>query len=105
MRNFSRTPFVSRWISVVVPIVVIALYGASAASRADSANAKRCTEAVEVITTLTQGAIGGIPVDLLSRAQGIAVVPGVIRGGFLIGGRRGRGVLTLRGEDGRFTNP
>src|SRR5690606_41990439 len=29
----------------------------------------------------------------------------VIRGGFLIGGRRGRGVLTLRGADGRFTNP
>src|SRR5690606_11643344 len=105
MRNFSRTPFVSRWISVVVPIVVIGLYGASSAARADSAHAKRFTEAVEVITKFTQDEIGGIPIDLLSRAHGIAVIPGVIRGGFLIGGRRGRGVLTLRGEDGRFTNP
>src|SRR5690606_39893505 len=71
----------------------------------DGAHAKRFADAVEVLTAFTQDEIGGIPIDLLARAHGIAVIPKVIRGGFLIGRRRGRGVLTLRGAAGRFTHP
>ena len=80
MRNFSRTPFVSRWISFVVPIAAIALCGSASAARADSAHAKRFEEAVEVLTKFTQDEVGGIPIDLLARAHGIAVIPDVIRG-------------------------
>ncbi|HEX6995543.1 MAG TPA: lipid-binding SYLF domain-containing protein [Gammaproteobacteria bacterium] len=104
MRKFSRSPFVSRWFSILSIVTVAALCGASAA-RAETAHAKRFEEAVEVLNAFTQDEAGGIPIDLLARAQGIAVIPDVIRGGFLIGGRRGRGVLTVRGADGRFTNP
>src|SRR5690606_11206166 len=45
------------------------------------------------------------PVQLLERAHGIAVIPGLKRGGILIGGRRGRGVLTIRTADGQWSNP
>jgi len=105
MRKFSRSQSVSRWISVVVSLVTVAALCATSAARAESEHERRFAKAVEVLNAFTQDEVTGIPIDLLARAHGIAVFPGVIRGGFLIGGRRGRGVLTLRGADGRFTNP
>lgn len=46
-----------------------------------------------------------IPDRLLERAYGIAVIPAVKKGAFGIGARFGRGVLTVRTKDGRFSNP
>src|SRR5690606_516142 len=82
-----------------------ALCGFASAARADAAHAERFADAVQVLAAFTQDEVTGIPIDLLARAHGIAVIPNVIRGGFLIGARRGRGVLTIRGAEGRFTNP
>lgn len=47
----------------------------------------------------------GIPPALLHDAQGIAVIPGVIKAGFVIGGSYGRGVLTVRDRDGQWSQP
>jgi lipid-binding SYLF domain-containing protein len=47
----------------------------------------------------------GIPQDLIDRAYGIAVIPNVIRGGFIFGGRRGKGALVVRAADGAWSNP
>jgi lipid-binding SYLF domain-containing protein len=47
----------------------------------------------------------GIPSNLLADAAGIAVVPNVIKVGFIFGGRHGTGVLLLRDESGRWSNP
>jgi lipid-binding SYLF domain-containing protein len=58
-----------------------------------------------VLHTFTTNDAESIPRELLERARGIAVIPGMIRGGFLIGGRRGRGVLTVRGPTGEWSNP
>jgi len=33
------------------------------------------------------------------------VIPSLVRGGFFIGGRRGRGVLSVRTPDGQWSNP
>jgi lipid-binding SYLF domain-containing protein len=41
----------------------------------------------------------------LQRARGIVVIPTLVRGGFFIGGRRGRGVLTVRAPSGEWSNP
>lgn len=37
-----------------------------------------------------------IPQDLLDKAEAVAVFPGVIKGGFIVGGRGGRGVISRR---------
>ncbi|BCD61032.1 MULTISPECIES: lipid-binding SYLF domain-containing protein [unclassified Nitratiruptor] len=37
-----------------------------------------------------------IPKKLLANAKAIAIIPGVIRGGFVIGGRYGEGILMVR---------
>jgi len=46
-----------------------------------------------------------IPPALLRNAQGIAVIPGVIKAGFVIGGSYGRGVMTVHDSEGRWSQP
>ena len=48
---------------------------------------------------------GGIPPALLEGAQAVAIVPGVLKAGFLAGIRYGEGVLTIRRADGGWSNP
>jgi lipid-binding SYLF domain-containing protein len=47
----------------------------------------------------------GIPQALLHDAQGIAIVPGLIKGGFVIGVRHGNGVVVLRDDNGNWRAP
>ncbi len=46
-----------------------------------------------------------IPQRLLAEAQGIAIVPNVIKIGLVAGGRRGHGVVMVRDADGQWTLP
>ena len=47
----------------------------------------------------------GIPSTLLRDAQGIAIVPGMLKGGFVIGVHHGNGVVVLRDEAGNWRPP
>jgi len=46
-----------------------------------------------------------IPQAMLSNAHGVAIIPNVLKGGFIIGARRGRGLLFVRGENGVWDAP
>lgn len=46
-----------------------------------------------------------VPDWLLQRAEGIAILPDVVKAGAFIGGRGGTGVLLTRHGDGRWSNP
>jgi lipid-binding SYLF domain-containing protein len=61
--------------------------------------------AARVMRKLAADPTQSIPAELLARAQGIAVIPDVLRGGFLLGGRRGKGALVVRSENGVWSNP
>lgn len=65
----------------------------------------RFVDAAKVLELFTTNEEHGIPTDILQRARGIAVIPNLIRGGFLFGGRRGRGVLAIRSPNGEWSNP
>lgn len=47
----------------------------------------------------------GVPDWLLQRAEGIAILPEVVKVGAFLGGRGGTGVLLLRQADGSWSNP
>lgn len=66
---------------------------------------ERILESIAMLTAFTSGDEEAIPESLLQRARGIALIPGLIRGGFLLGGRRGKGVLSVRSEDDEWSNP
>jgi len=42
----------------------------------------------------------GIPTDLLNKAECVAVFPGVVKAGFIVGGKAGRGVASCRTASG-----
>ncbi len=46
-----------------------------------------------------------IPVALLHDAKGIIICPGLLKGGFIIGVRHGRGVLVVRDDSGHWRAP
>lgn len=46
-----------------------------------------------------------IPISMLRNAQGIVIVPNMLKGGFVVGVRHGRGVLVVRDENGAWQAP
>lgn len=46
-----------------------------------------------------------IPKELMEVTQGIIVVPKLINAGFVIGGKRGKGIAMVKLEDGTWSNP
>jgi lipid-binding SYLF domain-containing protein len=47
----------------------------------------------------------GLPQKMLADAEGIAIVPNMVRGAFVVGVERGRGVLLVRGADRAWQPP
>lgn len=46
-----------------------------------------------------------IPRELMEITQGIIVVPKLINAGFVVGGKRGKGIAMVKLPDGRWSNP
>jgi lipid-binding SYLF domain-containing protein len=59
----------------------------------------------DTVDGLAAVSLKGIPPALMQDAQGVAVIPRVIKAGFLIGGRFGRGVVMARQPNGDWSNP
>jgi lipid-binding SYLF domain-containing protein len=49
--------------------------------------------------------LSGIPMSMLAEAHGVAIIPNVIKGSFVIGARHGKGVLLVRADDGNWHAP
>lgn len=47
----------------------------------------------------------GLPQKMLTNAEGIAIVPNMVRGAFVIGVQRGRGILLVRGPNRAWQAP
>ncbi len=85
---------------------VIALFATVASPvRAGEEEQQRATNALRVLTEVMQAPDKAIPKDLLANAHAIAVIPDVIKAGFVIGGRRGEGLVSVKTRDGTWSNP
>ena len=65
----------------------------------------RLTTATRVLNELMMMPEQNIPTWLLERAHAVAVIPAVIKVGLGVGGRRGKGVLVVRKDNGQWSNP
>lgn len=72
---------------------------------ASEAELKRAENAVRVLKEIMQAPDKAVPRDLLQSAHAIVVVPDVIKAGFVIGGRRGEGLMSVKTRDGTWSNP
>jgi lipid-binding SYLF domain-containing protein len=60
----------------------------------------RMQKSVEVLQSIMSTPDKGIPEEVLNSAKCIVVVPNLLKGGFIFGGKHGRGVATCRTADG-----
>jgi lipid-binding SYLF domain-containing protein len=63
--------------------------------RAEDA-ARHSRNAAKVFTEIMGAPDKGIPKELLDKAEAVAVFPGILKAGFIIGGRGGQGVIARR---------
>ena len=62
-------------------------------------------DAIAIIKEFSKIPENEIPPSLLSHAEAIAVIPGVIKVGFIFAGNYGKGVISVRDKYGYWTNP
>ena len=65
----------------------------------------RANNASRVLSEILKIPEESIPSKLLNEAHAIAVIPDVVKLGFVVGGRRGKGLIAVRGSDGTWSNP
>jgi lipid-binding SYLF domain-containing protein len=82
-------------------LVLLFALPASAASREE----QRVADSADVLDQFLRIPEQSIPAAMLSRAYAVAVVPSVVRIGFGLGARRGKGILVVRQDDGSWSNP
>ena len=66
---------------------------------------ERIRAAAEVFTEIQGTKDKGIPDAFLNKANGIIIVPGLKRAGFVVGGEYGKGVFVVRLPNGRWSAP
>ena len=60
----------------------------------------RLTDSAKVLDELMGTPDNSIPETVLAKAKCVAVIPSMVKGGFIVGGRHGRGVATCRTANG-----
>ena len=65
----------------------------------------RADDAVRVVKQIQSIPESAIPDRLLDEAKAIVVVPDTIKAGFMLGGRRGLGLMSVKSPDGTWSNP
>ena len=85
-------------------ILAVSLAASTVALAGDRQDARLLT-ATKVLDELMAMPEQNIPTWLLERAYAVAVVPDVIKVGLGIGGRRGKGVMVVRRDNGDWSNP
>ncbi|MFC1884158.1 lipid-binding SYLF domain-containing protein [Thermodesulfobacteriota bacterium] len=72
---------------------------------ADDQYDAKINEASLVLSEIIRIPEKGIPPALFRRAYGVAVIPQLIKGGFILGGKHGKGILSVKSDNGEWTNP
>ena len=85
----------SRWLIAMGAILLFAPAPALPAQRAAD-EIERLQESMDVLRDLTRPSDVSIPSDVIAAAEAVVVVPDMLRGGFIVGGKHGRGVVSVR---------
>jgi lipid-binding SYLF domain-containing protein len=86
--------------SLTVVFFALLILSFSTFSFAGETAASRAEKAATVLNEIMSAPDKGIPEEVLGSAKCIAVVPTLIKGGFVFGGSHGRGMATCRTDSG-----
>lgn len=77
-------------------VALVSLLSVASFAEDSSDVIKRLNDAAQDLNKLTNGPDNNIPQSLLADAKCVAIVPSLIKGGFIFGAEHGRGVATCR---------
>lgn len=92
------------WQTLALSLCFLVLLPTGNARAGEQENA-RANNAVRVLKEIMMAPDKRLPADLMHDAHAIAVIPDVIKAGFVIGGRHGAGLLSVKTADGTWSNP
>lgn len=93
-----------RWRTLIYALVAVTLLHAGCACAGEQ-EVERANNAVRVLKEIMMAPDKRVPSDLLQSASAVAVIPDVIKAGFVIGGRHGVGLVSIKTADGTWSNP
>jgi len=93
------------WSTKLIYVLMVIIFGGTTYSLAETSEEVVIRNAIEVLNDLSVIPEQAIPSSLLNNAYGVAIIPSVIKIGFMGGGRYGKGVLLVRTESSRWSNP
>src|SRR5215216_3935356 len=89
-----------------VAVVLLGALTAIAFAQADSDEADRIRKAGVVLDEIMAAPDKAIPSSVLNKAEGVVVFPSTIKGAFLVGAQRGKGIISVRDRSrGAWSNP
>ncbi|MDQ0009675.1 lipid-binding SYLF domain-containing protein [Luteibacter jiangsuensis] len=92
-------------LSRLLALGLLTLLPSMAAQAADPPRTQ-AREAVRVLSEMIDDAPDkSLPADLLKNARAIAVIPGMVKGGFVFSGAKGEGLISIKTRDGTWSNP
>ena len=91
--------------SPVYLAMVLLTFGIAATAQAADNPSDTVRKSEQVLAEIMAIPARAIPEHLLADAQGVAIVPNVIKIGFIAGGRRGHGVVLVRDHEGEWSLP
>jgi lipid-binding SYLF domain-containing protein len=105
-RVFPEELSVMKTSAACLALLIALLIGLPAAPLAAQTYESDVVNASSVVLDEVMGMTGrGIPLSLLAHCQGVAIVPDLLKGGFIVGVRHGRGVLLIRDPTGTWQPP
>lgn len=69
---------------------------AGVGTKAQEDEVQRINDAIAVLSEIMDAGDQAIPSSILEKAEGVAVFPSLLKGGLIIGGQYGRGILSAR---------
>lgn len=102
---FKRNQYLVMAFTFVLLVGMLSLGSVSAKDTAKSDDRETPQNAATVMSEIMGVTEGGIPNQLMSHAEAIAVFPHMVKGGFIVGGEYGKGVVSRRMDNGRWSAP
>lgn len=90
------------WISLLAGSLLFAQTAALAAKTDEDVKLQDVSAVLQDFVNIPENAI---PPALLEQAYGIAIIPSVFKLSFVLGGRRGTGVVSVRTDNGKWSAP
>ncbi len=91
----------------IIPLMAVLFFALALPVQAEVSADQRSKidKASDVLENALARTEGGIPKEVINQAQGVAVIPDVVKGAFLVGGRYGEGLLVVRTDKDSWSGP